>query len=86
LRLDKYLYFARITKTRALAQAIIEERHVRINGSPISCSHPSIAVGKVITLPIHKIVRVFRVEALPTRRGPATEAQRCYCNLDPKRD
>ncbi len=81
MRLDKFLFFTRLTKTRALAQSIIEKGHVRIDGVPVSNSHPSIAIGKVITLPLHDKTRIIRVNALPRRRGPALEAQTCYCDL-----
>lgn len=81
MRLDKYLYFIRLTKTRALAQAILAEGHVRIDGAAVSRSNASVAPGKVITLPIHGVVRVIRVEALPIRRGPSSEARLHYSEL-----
>lgn len=83
MRLDKFLFFARLTKTRVLAQNVISSGHVRIDGTPITSSHPNIGVGQVITLPLHSRIRVIRVEALPARRGPATEAMACYTDLSP---
>jgi ribosome-associated heat shock protein Hsp15 len=81
MRLDKFLFFTRLTKTRTLAQSIISQGHVRIDGLAITNHHPNVAVGKVITVPLHDKIRVIRVEALPKRRGPAAEAQSCYCDM-----
>jgi ribosome-associated heat shock protein Hsp15 len=81
MRLDKYLFFVRLTKTRALAQAILNEGHVRVDGRPMRHCHGHIAPGQTITIPLHDAVRVFRIEALPQRRGPASEAAACYTDL-----
>jgi ribosome-associated heat shock protein Hsp15 len=80
LRLDKFLFFARITKTRCMAQRIIAQGHVRMNGKPALRAHECVALGTVITLPLHDGVRVIRVERIPGRRGPPAEAQSCYCD------
>jgi ribosome-associated heat shock protein Hsp15 len=84
LRLDKFLFFARLTKTRALAQKILGESHIRVDGQPITSAHVKINVGQVITMPLHQHIRVIKVEALPIRRGPASEAQQCYTDLSPE--
>jgi ribosome-associated heat shock protein Hsp15 len=81
LRVDKYLWFARITKTRALAQQLAEAGHIRINGRRIDRAHAIVKPGETITLMIHDRLRILRVEALPTRRGPPTEARACYSDL-----
>jgi ribosome-associated heat shock protein Hsp15 len=78
LRVDRFLFFIRLVKSRTLAQALVEEGHVRIDG--VRAVKPSAAVreGAVIALPLHGKVRVIEVVALPARRGPAGEAQRHY--------
>ena len=81
MRIDKFLFFTRLTKTRSLAQKIVEQGHVRLDGQPISRSHADVRPGSVITLPLHGAVDVIRVEALPLRRGPATEARAHYQTL-----
>lgn len=75
MRLDKFLYFIRITKTRALAQKIIIQGHVRVDGQLVMRGHVNVAPGQVITLPIGSGVRVIKIDTLPSRRGPAAEAQ-----------
>lgn len=83
LRLDKFLFFTRLTKTRAQAQAVAAQGHVRINGQPTQRAHANVAPGHVLTLPLHDNVRIIQIEALPTRRGPAAEAQLCYREISP---
>jgi len=81
LRLDKFLWFARIAKTRALAQALAEQGHVRRNGQPVERASATVRVGDVITFAQRGEVRVLRVEALPARRGPPAEGRACYAEL-----
>ncbi|MEA3065746.1 MAG: ribosome-associated heat shock protein Hsp15 [Sphingomonadales bacterium] len=81
LRLDKFLWFARIVKTRALAQTLSEEGRIRIGGRVIDRAHAPIRVGDVLSFAHRGAVRVLRVEALPTRRGPPTEARALYSEI-----
>lgn len=81
LRLDKFLWFARIVKTRALAQQLAEEGRIRRDGRVIDRAHALVRVGDVLSFALRGEVRVLRVEALPTRRGPPAEARALYCEL-----
>jgi ribosome-associated heat shock protein Hsp15 len=83
MRLDKFLWFARLTKTRSLAQALAAEGRLRIDGRAVDRAHAEVRVGQVLTFALNDRVRVLRVEALPHRRGPAPEAQGCYTDLAP---
>jgi ribosome-associated heat shock protein Hsp15 len=83
LRLDKFLWFARIVKTRSAAQALAEEGRLRLNGRAIDKSHAAVAVGDVLSFAMHGTVRVLRVEGIPRRRGPAGEAQALYSEVPP---
>jgi ribosome-associated heat shock protein Hsp15 len=78
VRIDRYLYFVRLVKSRTLAQAVIESGHVRIDGRRVSKPSETVEVGSVVALPLHGHVRVLRVIALPSRRGPPAEARACY--------
>lgn len=86
LRLDKFLWFARLAKTRSFAQEVAEVGHMRISGRVIDRAHAPVRVGDVLSFPLHGRVRVIRVEALPVRRGPASEARACYSDLSPPVD
>ncbi|SFS03465.1 RNA-binding S4 domain-containing protein [Sphingomonas jatrophae] len=83
MRLDKFLWFTRLTKTRTLAQALAAEGHLRIDGRAVDRAHAEVRVGQVLSFPLHGRVRVLRVLALPARRGSAPEAQACYDDLAP---
>jgi ribosome-associated heat shock protein Hsp15 len=81
MRLDKFLWFARIVKTRALAQVMAGQGRLRLNGRVIDKAHATVRVGDVLGFARHGDVRVLRVEALPTRRGPPVEARTLYSEL-----
>jgi ribosome-associated heat shock protein Hsp15 len=81
LRLDKFLWFARIVKTRALAQALAEEGRLRLNGRVVDKAHAVVRVGDMLGFARHGEVRVLKIEALPGRRGPPAEARALYSEL-----
>lgn len=83
LRLDKWLWHGRFFKTRTLAATRIEAGDFRLNGVHVRKRSAAIAVSDVLTFAQGDIVRVVRVEALGTRRGPAPEAQTLYTDLSP---
>jgi ribosome-associated heat shock protein Hsp15 len=78
LRIDKFLWFTRLARSRSYAQAMAEEGHIRLNGRRIDRAHAPVRPGDLITLPHGTSARVVRVSMLPARRGPAPEAQGCY--------
>jgi ribosome-associated heat shock protein Hsp15 len=81
MRLDRFLWFARLAKTRDVAQAMACDGHLRIDGRAIDRAHAPVRIGNILTFVHQREVRVLRVEALPARRGPAPEAQACYQEL-----
>lgn len=81
LRLDKFLWFARIVKTRALAQQLAEAGRLRLNGRVIDRAHAPVRVGDVLSFALRGTVRVLKVEALPVRRGPSAEARALYSEV-----
>lgn len=84
LRLDKFLWFARIVKTRSAAQQLAEQGHLRLSGRVVDRSHAPVKVGDVLSFAVHGRVRVLRVEALPARRGPPAEARLLYSEIAEK--
>lgn len=82
LRLDKWLWQARFFKTRALAAELISAGAVRVNGTRVSRPGRDISAGDTLTFPQGDRIRVIRVLLLGLRRGPATEAQALYLDLD----
>ncbi|WP_425229181.1 RNA-binding S4 domain-containing protein [Sphingomonas sp.] len=83
MRLDRFLWWARLAKTRSAAQAIAADGRLRIDGRAVDRAHAAVRVGNVLTYAAGARVRGIRVGALPARRGPAAEAQGCYDELTP---
>ena len=81
LRLDKFLWFARIVKTRAQGQVLAEQGRLRLAGRVVDKAHAPVRVGDVLSFARRGEVRVLRIEALPTRRGPPAEARALYSEL-----
>ncbi|MGE0241335.1 MAG: RNA-binding S4 domain-containing protein [Parvibaculaceae bacterium] len=77
-RIDKWLWFARMVKTRTLAQAMVSHGQVRVNKARIAKSSHEVGPGDVLTFAVHGRVRVLRVVGIGTRRGPASEAQTLF--------
>lgn len=83
MRADKWLWHARFFKTRGLATKLISAGHLRVNAVKVAKPSYAIGAGDVLTFAQARQVRVIRVLALSTRRGPAPEAQLLYEDLDP---
>jgi ribosome-associated heat shock protein Hsp15 len=81
VRIDRFLFFIRLLKSRTLARSVIDTGHVRLDGRRVEKPSEEVRVGSVIAFPLHDKVRVIRVLALPNRRGPAPEARACYEEL-----
>jgi len=81
VRIDRFLVFIRILKSRTQAQGLIDEGRVRIDGRRVEKPSDQVAVGSVIAFPLHERVRILRVLGMPVRRGPAPEARACYEEL-----
>lgn len=82
-RLDKWLWFARIVKTRTLAGQLVTSGKVRVNRVKVSRPSRLIYPEDVVTAVAHGRPRVIRVLALAARRGPASEARALYEDLSP---
>ena len=82
MRIDLFLHRVRLIKSRTLAQAIIQQGTTRIDGKRVEKPSDTVKIGSVIAVPLHGRVRIIRVSALPTRRGPAAEARAAYREID----
>lgn len=81
LRLDKWLWYARCTKSRGEAQSLCESRRLRMNGRVIERASARVRPGAVLSYTSGDEVRIVRVEALAERRGPFEEARHLYTDL-----
>lgn len=83
IRLDKWLWQARFFKSRSIAAGLVSAGRVRVDGIPVSKPARAVGPGQVLTFPQEHDVRVVRIIACGTRRGPAVEAQTLYDDLSP---
>jgi ribosome-associated heat shock protein Hsp15 len=86
IRLDKWLWHARFFKTRTLAAKVVSGGHVRVNSSKVSKPSAAVVADTVLTFPQGNHIRVIKIVALGTRRGPASEAQTLYEDLSPSEE
>jgi ribosome-associated heat shock protein Hsp15 len=80
-RLDKWLWFARVARTRSLAARLVAGGHVRLNARRIETPAKAVAPGDVLTIALERQVRVLRVVAPGTRRGGFSEASLLFEEL-----
>lgn len=83
LRVDRWLWYARFFKARAAATRLVQSGKLRVNREIVTKAHYKVRQGDVLTFPQGPFVRVVRVLALGTRRGPASEARALYEDLAP---
>ena len=84
LRLDKWLWFARIAKSRADAQKLIERGQVTLNGKVVEKVSADVKPGDALAIVTGPIRHAVEVLALGARRGPAPEAQALYARTAPQ--
>ena len=85
-RIDKWLWFTRVVKSRSLASRLVADGKVRVNRGKIDKPSTAVRPGDVVTIAVNRDVKVLRVLLPGGRRGPATEAQTLYEDLTPMPD
>jgi ribosome-associated heat shock protein Hsp15 len=85
-RLDKWLWHARVVKTRSSAAALIEAGHVRINGVREKAPGHAVKAGDVLTVALDRTVRILKVTDFAERRGNASAARVLYDDLQDRRE
>ncbi|MBB4095389.1 RNA-binding S4 domain-containing protein [Ochrobactrum pecoris] len=82
-RIDKWLFFARVVKSRSLAAKLAVGGKVRVNRDKIDHAAHQVKVGDVLTITLDRRILVYKILAPGERRGPAPEAQLLYEDLTP---
>ncbi|MGH6829811.1 MAG: RNA-binding S4 domain-containing protein [Methylocella sp.] len=80
-RLDKWLWFARVARTRRLAARLVAEGHVRLNARRIETPATGVGPGDVLTIALERQVRVLKVVAPGAGRGAFSEASLLFEEL-----
>jgi ribosome-associated heat shock protein Hsp15 len=83
-RIDKWLWFARFGKTRAIAQKLVERGQVSLNGAKVKKVSASVRVGDKVVVILGTVKRSVTVLGLGEKRGPAEEARLLYDEPLPK--
>jgi ribosome-associated heat shock protein Hsp15 len=80
-RIDKWLWHARVVRTRSAAAALAGSGHVRVNGARVAAASHAVKPGDVITVALDRIVRVLKVAGFAERRGDAAAGRALYEDL-----
>jgi ribosome-associated heat shock protein Hsp15 len=80
-RIDKWLWHARVVRTRSDAAALVEAGHARLNGNRVRAPGHALRIGDVVTLALDRRVRVLEVGGFSERRGGPSDAAATYRDL-----
>ena len=83
IRLDIYLYYIRIFKSRSIATKFVLTNRLRISGQVTQKPHKMISVGDVLTITINDNIKILKVLDIPSRRGPYPESLNFYEDITP---
>ena len=83
LRLDIYLYYIRIFKSRSIATKFVLTNRLRISGQVTQKPHKMISIGDVLTITINDNIKILKVLDIPNRRGPYSESLNFYEDITP---
>ena len=82
-RVDQWLWFARVVKSRTMAADLVTAGRVRINRERIEKPSQVVKPGDVVTVTAHSRVRILKVAGMGVRRGPPAEAATLFEDLTP---
>jgi ribosome-associated heat shock protein Hsp15 len=82
-RIDKWLWHARVVRTRAAAAVLAASGHVRVNGQRVAAASRAVRVGDVVTVALDRAVRVLKVLGFAEQRGSADDARLLCESLEP---
>lgn len=77
-RIDRWLWHARLVRTRSAAAALAGAGYVRVNGARIDVPGRMVRAGDVVTVAFDRRVRILKVTGFAERRGPAGSAMALY--------
>ncbi len=77
-RLDKWLWYSRMLKSRTLAAQLVIGGKVRINRARVTKPSHTLRKGDVLTIAMRGSVTILKVLAPGHRRGPPPEARLLY--------
>ena len=85
VRIDKWLWAARLFKTRSLAADAIKGGKVKVDGNPVKPSR-EVKVSDVIQVQIEQLHKVVEVKTIVKNRVSAKQVPEIYNDLTPKEE
>lgn len=82
-RIDKWLWHARVVRTRSAAAALVGSGHVRVNRARVTAPSRPVRAGDVVTIALDRQVRVLKVTGFAERRGDAAAGRALYADFTP---
>ena len=82
-RIDKWLWHARVVRTRTAAAALVTAGNVRLNGERATAASRPVKAGDVVTVALDRTIRIMKVMSFAERRGDADAARLLYEDLTP---
>ena len=83
IRLDLFLFYIRIFKSRNLASKFINSNRLRVSDMVTQKPHKLISISDVITFSINNRIKVIEVTDIPVRRGSYVESLNYYKDISP---
>jgi ribosome-associated heat shock protein Hsp15 len=85
-RIDRWLWHARVVRTRTSAASLAASGHVRVNGQRIDASARAVKPGDVLTIALPNTVKILRIVGFSVRREGFSEAKCLYEDLTPPKE
>jgi ribosome-associated heat shock protein Hsp15 len=82
-RIDKWLWHARVVRTRTAAAALVTAGNVRLDGERVTAASRPVKAGDVVTVALDRTIRIMKVMGFAERRGDADAARLLYEDLTP---
>ena len=83
IRVDVYLYYIRIFKSRSIATKFVSTNRLRISDQVTQKPHKMISIGDVLSITINDNIKILKVIDIPKRRGPFSESLNFYEDITP---
>lgn len=77
-RLDRWIWHARVVRTRTAAADLVRGGHVRLDGARVTSPAQAVKAGQVLTIALDRQVRLLRIVGFSERRGDATSAHALF--------
>ena len=82
-RIDKWLWHARVVRTRSAAASLVGGGMVRLNNERVEQPSRPVRPGDVVTVALDRYVRILKVTGYAERRGSAHTARGLFEDLTP---